>query len=612
MHKKHTSPLARVVRRIPDSWEPVVATTRLDDYLTDAVWSPCNRLIAVAITDLIQVLDAVTLSPLSIFDLAGIYCGGSLLLGFSPDSRSLTLYTGGELISWDLQTGGPCGTIYSFLDHQYTQPLSFKHSKDGKVVAVAYKSPHGYILNDEWDTFICTYDLLSRERMASHHVLEGPIVHPIWTHDGYLRFATIDPKFIRIWQSPFTLEHPPVEVASFPVPDGIYHDDFPLPPYLSLLAFVLRDTIQAWDLKASELLLKSELTQDKWTHAFKRGGLSWDSFSSDGRFFVYRNFGEVCVYKESPAGYLLHQRLPFSTAHSPPRLSPNGESIIIPVGSIIHRSHTRDQVLSLPSVPTMGSSIEKSTLGFSPDNNFAAFARKEGKTVITIDLQSGEPKWKVDMGVEIECLGVTGGTIIVVGDNSIVTWNLPSGDRTFNASVNDIARVTIHGRLRQQYYPDEADCMSISPDPSRIVLATCFSSVWGLEVYDVSTGWCLTWIKTHAPLSSRFTQDGREVWVWDNDEPWKREHYEITEDSESGTIEIKHQRTPPRPRGFYQESSRGYTVTDDWWVLSPSQKRLLWLPHRWRMGEKDRAWGGRFLGLLSCKLSEVAIVEFLE
>src|ERR1700753_2618427 len=48
MYKNHASPLARVVRGMPDSWEPAIATATFDNYLRDAIWSPCNRFIAVA------------------------------------------------------------------------------------------------------------------------------------------------------------------------------------------------------------------------------------------------------------------------------------------------------------------------------------------------------------------------------------------------------------------------------------------------------------------------------------------------------------------------------------------------------------------------------------
>ena len=129
MHKQHVRPLARVVQGMPDSWEPVVATANFDNRVKDAVWSPCNRFIAIATSKVAEVLDAVTLSRLSIFDCSS-YASNDKLLGFSPDSRCLTLYTGDEFISWDLQTGGPLGIIPSGLGHRRTKPFSFKHSKD--------------------------------------------------------------------------------------------------------------------------------------------------------------------------------------------------------------------------------------------------------------------------------------------------------------------------------------------------------------------------------------------------------------------------------------------------------------------------------------------------
>ena len=63
---------------------------------------------------------------------------------------------------------------------------------------------------------------------------------------------------------------------------------------------------------------------------------------------------------------------------------------------------------------------------------------------------------------------------------------------------------------------------------------------------------------------------------------------------------------------FPWQSTRGYTVTDDGWVLSRAQKRLLWLPHDWRFQERSRMWSGRFLGLLHGRLPEVVILEFLD
>ena len=90
--------------------------------------------------------------------------------------------------------------------------------------------------------------------------------------------------------------------------------------------------------------------------------------------------------------------------------------------------------------------------------------------------------------------------------------------------------------------------------------------------------------------------------------------WEIVEGGVSSVMKLKPLEETLYPsRAFLWHSIRGYKVTDDGWVLSPTQKRLLWLPHRWRSDrEEDRLWSGRFLGLSHRLSSGVVILEFLE
>ena len=126
----------------------------------------------------------------------------------------------------------------------------------------------------------------------------------------------------------------------------------------------------------------------------------------------------------------------------------------------------------------------------------------------------------------------------------------------------------------------------------------------------MSTGRYLTGTRVFNAQGVGFTRDGREVWTCyhlDFEDGWK-----IVEDGGSGPIQLEPRDKIVHPSGVFDwESCGGYEVRD-WWVLSATQKRLLWLPHCWRSYSSRRAWSGRFLGLLQSELSEIVILEFPE
>ena len=62
--------------------------------------------------------------------------------------------------------------------------------------------------------------------------------------------------------------------------------------------------------------------------------------------------------------------------------------------------------------------------------------------------------------------------------------------------------------------------------------------------------------------------------------------------------------------GYPWKSSRGYQITNDWWILDPEGKRLLMLPAAWQFhGEEQCVWKEQFLALLSGQLPEPVILE---
>ena len=81
--------------------------------------------------------------------------------------------------------------------------------------------------------------------------------------------------------------------------------------------------------------------------------------------------------------------------------------------------------------------------------------------------------------------------------------------------------------------------------------------------------------------------------------------WEIIGGNESG---IKKPRTLVHP----WQSSYGYEVMGDGWILSPTKKQLVWLSHEWRSLKWNRTWCQQFLGLRDRRLPEVVIPEFFD
>ena len=554
-----------------------------------------------------------------------------LLLTFSQDCRFLAGLASGHCFNWDLKTGGSVGVgVDSTQLHGLAVRRCFSsvYSIDGKTVAV--------ILLDYRDQpHIVTCDV-SAARTHVYPVSEGPVIRPIWTRGEFLRFATVESGRITIWEVDFAFTHPPEAVESLTIPDEItyteaFHTCLFLPTR-SRLAIVFHDTLSIWDARGSKLLLESSFPDLKpWPpYALEM------SFSSNGLFFTYlfRKTGEVFVWKESPSGYTLHQRLAFPSSASYPGLflSPDGASIIISSGSQIHLWHTKDPILSWGLQISAINPCTGYLLSFSPTDTLAAFASELGSTVTILDLQSGDKKMVIDAGMGVRFMRVAESAVVVVDNERIVTWNVVG--RNTRADINDSARIaTFDPSPHRGWFFTR---MSVSPDLSRIVTSGCGSEPQSecMEVYDVSTGRRLTGIGTLV-LKSLSTLDGFEVADPSKDQsdviPWftpegrgreiwnlcrndSVDRWDIIEDDESGTTKLQSlDKIAPPPGVFSWQSSHGYKFMDDHrgWILSPTQKRILWLPHEWRSScWGNQVWSGRFLGLTHH--SEVVILECID
>ena len=579
---------------------------RQGDLVIDTVWSSCSRFIAVGLSEMVEILDGVTLERLHTFPHSPIHRFG--WLSFSPDGRLLTLFSDSDykLITWDLQTGGRIGSIPSASNTSLFY-FSSAYSMDGKTVAVAHV--------DVDDAVICisTYNLLSGTLIYSYRDSERLVVGPLWTHGEYLRFATVRPGSITIWEAGFTPKHTLAEIESFPALDGIGSGESLFLPTRSRLAFILDGAVMVWDTRDSKTLLN-------FVGGDRPVGLS---FSSDGRFFACGTTGQEIhhLWKESPTGYVLHRKIVssildsswFSPDENPTilLLSPNGESIIASKRPETQLWRTTDPVISLSSVPTQPVTETRFILDFSQDESLAAVARLEDNIATIIDLRSGDTRLIIDVGASIWGLRATGKTVVVVGEGGIITWNLPAEERVLDArvNINDSVRTIMFNHSTSP--PGRAHSTSISPDLHYIAIG---KARWDdlavqnrLALYDMSTGNYLA----STPIGRMdvdwlsFTPDEQEVWSADyvfGPQGWK-----IVKDRRSDVVRLEPLEKAESISDRFP--SHGYEVTDDGWILNSRKTRLIWLPHSWR---KECSWGEQFVGCMVDGLPEPVILELGE
>jgi len=578
---------------------------RFPGYVTAAAWSPCSRSIAISwgkYPPTVEILDAATLVRLTILEFPTDNLGTGSRLIFSPDGRLLTWYgpsdMGWKLISWDLQTGVVVSAIFA---GEGRHSGSIAYSACGTMFGVLSHDPEDFD-----DTTIDTYNALSGTRIRSHAIVEGLVSGEIWAHGECFRFATMTPGSITTWEAGFISTHAPTEVETLSIPDGCCDPgSFLAHPTLPRVALFHQGRVRVWDAQDSKFLLDS-------AHGAYDDTVS---FSPDGRFFACAG-AVIHLWKEFDTGYILHQKLISNFEATGPLISPNGRSVIAFGGSVIQLWRTMDSTTSLSTVSaqTSRSSDNDFVLGFSPDEALAAVVRKMDKTITVLDLKSGIPRLTINTEMEVYGLGVTGSSMVAIGEGKIVTWDLPAGDHVpgLRANITDSVRTATFDIVRHSIH-QPPPAISISPDLHHVAV------VWNhfyptrsyLHLYDMHTGQHLQTVTRdlHSIYSPWFTPDGREVWsVRYHGGPvdgWK-----IVEDSKSDITELEYLgSTTHQADGPPWQSSCGYQVTGGWWILGPSGKRLFWLPPQWRSYEWKRMWGRRFVVFLDYELPEAVILE---
>ena len=602
LYESHARPLIRVVCGVPMSWNTSTAAATRSSSIRFAVWSSCNMFIAITWKDArtVDVLDSATLQRLQTLECPQDVPTEFAALVFSPDSHTLT-YSSVEpgdlrdrrlfVISWDLQTGGASSVIrWQKAAGGYSCAPSITYSANGEMVGVACY--HSNYPDKGVDIFV--YDVASGVLVHSHSLDDAvPFTRYTWTLGESLRFATTNATTITIWEVGFIPGATPTEVKTLLPPvdfDGERPGDAQLHPAPYRLAFVSQGRILVWDVRNSRYLL--DCADAKFYPQM--------SFSSDGHFFTCAAEGSnVYLWKESPAGYMLHGTFTFSVRYPNPLLAQNGKAIVA-------FGHSRTiQLRRTESFLTPSSNIlirtpqlaKDFTLDLSSDGTLAVVARRWESTVTVLSLGSGVPQLTIDANMEVYGLGVIGNTAVIIGKQKVIAWDLPARDCVPGARVGlEDSSWTISLANSQHFDPTGA---SISPDSRHIALIDMF----GLYIYSVSTGELL-WENSRSGGIPWFSPDGCDVWCVKDSGQAEVWNVGGGRKVSGPLVNIEHP-----PEGYPWGLSCGYRVTDDWWVLSPDGRRLLILPPTWQSYPTQRVWKGKFLALLHYELSEPVILE---
>ena len=621
LYGPQADPFARVVYGAPISWDTHTTATMRHSTIDLAVWSPCDRFVAITYegTMMADLLDSVTFQRLQTLETPGRASTRHKALAFSPDSRILTCSSSSGytswldpellIVSWDLQTGG----VASIVRQPAPSPPrvrgkpSIAYSADGKSAGVFYQYSNPD--NTCWIINISIFDPTS-DVCANSHSLDDCVLlsNNAWAEGESLRFVTADAGVITIWEVKFASSSPPTTVGTLPAPD-IPRDiegielEVQFSPASSRLALTFQDGVLVWDFRNSKYLLHCTDTK------FSVGMF----FSSDGRSLACSTAeSNIYLWKESPTGFILHGTFTPSAAHPIPLLSQHGESIATYGGRTIQLWRgTKGFPIPPPSISTRAPQrVGDFVLDLSSDSMLAAVSTQKDNVVTILDLKSGILQSTIDACMEVYGLGVIKHTVVVIGCRKVGAWNLPLGYGApgARAALEDCSWTIVLGgpRLGQ-----DVISASISLDSLHIALTVLdHYDLKTLYVYHASTGGNLASTVTEGSIP-RFSPDGLNIWcAQDSGEAevrevsaWNLLEYEM---ESADIVNIKHS-----PEGCPWGSSRGYRITDDWWILGPDGRRLLMLPPPWRSEPVRRVWKGQFLALLHREIPEPVILELL-
>jgi len=622
------SHVPRVVTGIPTSWDSCTASAGAASKVGHAVWSPCGRLVAVGVGNVIEVRDSSILERLSTLKAPATFSPATSL-SFSPDGCLLaclqyqrvqhpsSIYDIWEcwLHVWDVQTGVAIRRIHLHNSGEIT----FSGNGNQRVVNLL---PH-YSFSKPYQFYI--YDALkdTQPRVSPLSQLDHRS-YAHWTREDSLQFAT---GFIIDWHILIEIRelqqtsHPLPVVKSFHVPLHSGELSFSLVSFHA--SFVAKTDLVILDVRDSRILLDVKASQSPF--------IPPGHFSPDGRFFVCgTEEPRIFVWENGPTGYGPWSNLRPRSLFKGLSFSPDMSSILTwgPQGIQILDPGNRSAFLS-PNEAGHHHKHRNHLVAYSADGALTATARQKDHIIKVLDNLLGSPCRLIDTGMEILDIKIVENTVCVASSCGLVQWHLETGERAHGAQGVIDRTVVIDPTVNPLALSHDCSLIAFMVPTTRLYLRqedappieVC---LWreGLPPTRISVYEKAQMFYEQAPVISIQSSPNRSgLWILVTVSPYlffrdiaRTSHLPVElEILEDGSVRKVTKKLLNSPWPWVNLFSCGYGIGigSEEWVMDPEGRKVLWLPPGWRAKNvEDVRWNGNFLAFLHGHHSDPIIIQF--
>lgn len=452
-----------------------------------------------------------------------------------------------------------------------------------------------------------TYDALNGTQLCQVTISSQthPILGACWAYKDTLQFAMsvkADGKYmINIYELQPTSASPLYTVSSFPIPLDIVSsfptkvdENFSFSPESFHVSFIAKKELVVFDVQDSQVLLQIRGAQ--------MDDIGQPQFSADGHFVAWTSVNRVCVWKNTPTGYVPWCSLKARFLFLNFSWSPTSVSILC-------WSLDRIQVLHLSNYPSPLSPNEsepshsngRHLVAYSADKAHIAISRQNWNVVTILDSLLGTPQQTINSDMQVKDTKIIGSTIFVTDGHKLVSWEL------------EVVGVVHYGHISGRVINESLNInlpwqLKLSHDCSQIA----YTRYTKLSVYEIEAEEPPQHVITDRWVEDmRFSPDGHQLLF-------------VSRETNSGSLSLGRFRKEDRSLSLEQEeledgwswvnlfSPHGYHIKGgSEWITSSRGSKILWLPPVWRTEQwQEVRWNGDFLAFFSGYHPKPIIIEF--